>query len=69
MDLNTCIEYDGIQHFKEVELWGGSEGLKLRKIRDKIKTTFCKKNGIKLIRIAYYEKNINEKLIKELCMI
>lgn len=68
-DLNICIEYDGIQHFKEVEYWGGKDGLTLRKLRDDIKTTFCKNNCIKLIRIAYYENNIDEKLTKELCMI
>ena len=37
-------------------------------MRDNIKTTFCDINGIRLIRIPYYEKNITEKL-KELCMI
>jgi len=57
-----------IQHFKEVEFWGGKEGLILRKMRDNIKTTFCKNNSIKLIKIAYYE-NVNEKIMKELCMI
>lgn len=68
-EQNICIEYDGIQHFTEVEFWGGKEGLISRKIRDNIKTTFCENNDIKLIRIAYYENDINEKLMKELCMI
>jgi len=29
-EYNTCIEYDGIQHFEIVENWGGEDGLKDR---------------------------------------
>jgi hypothetical protein len=50
---NTCIEYDGIQHFQAVAHFGGEEGFVKRKILDKIKTEYCKKNNIKLIRIPY----------------
>ena len=67
-DLNVCIEYDGIQHFKAVDFWGGDIGLKNIKKRDMIKTNFCLKNNITLIRIAYFDKNIDKKL-KELCTI
>jgi len=60
---NICIEYDGEQHYKPIEFFGGSISLKKQKIRDGIKTRFCKENDIKLIRIGYNE-NINEKLSK-----
>lgn len=59
--MNLCIEYDGEQHFKIVERWGGLEGFELRKIRDDIKTNFCKNNNINLLRISY-EDNIENKL-------
>ena len=59
-DLNTCIEYDGRQHFEVVNEWGGEEGLKDRVKKDKIKTDYCNDNGIKLIRITYKDNIINK---------
>lgn len=50
---NICIEYDGELHFKCVDFFGGKENLKKTKIRDKIKTNYCKLNKIPLIRIKY----------------
>lgn len=58
---NLCIEYDGKQHYESIKHFGGNEEFEKRKIKDKIKTKYCKKNGIKLIRIKYNE-NIEEKL-------
>lgn len=56
--FNCCIEVDGQQHFVENEFFGGEEGLLERRIKDSIKTEYCKKNGIELIRIPYwYFKN------------
>ena len=60
-NYKTCIEFDGIQHFESIKYWLGDKGLTERKIRDKIKTDFCKNNNIKLIRIRYNE-NILDKL-------
>jgi very-short-patch-repair endonuclease len=60
-DLNTVIEYDGKQHFEPVEYFGGLEGLKKTQERDKIKTTYCLENNIRIIRIGYFE-NIEEVL-------
>lgn len=62
---NICIEFDGIQHFKSIEYWGGEEYLKKQKLRDKIKTEYCKDNNIKLIRIRYNE-NINQDKLETL---
>lgn len=66
-DFNSCIEFDGEQHYKPVEYFGGEESFKNTVIRDNIKTEYCKNNNIKLIRIPYYEiNNIDGILTKEL---
>jgi len=65
-ELNICIEYDGIQHFKIIEHFGGLKRLKETKKLDKIKTRFCKKNKIKLIRIKYTKFNKIKNIIDEL---
>lgn len=52
------IEYDGEQHTKVVEIWGGEEALKCIQNRDRIKTTYCIIHNIPLIRIPYTIKNI-----------
>jgi len=65
-DLKICIEFDGIQHFKSIPRFGGDEKLKQTQIKDKIKTDYCYDNNICLIRIAYFEKNIIDKLKMEI---
>ena len=62
-ELNICIEYDGIQHFLPIEIWGGEETLIEQQKKDKIKNQFCKDNKIKLIRINY-KQDINMELEK-----
>lgn len=62
-----AIEYDGEQHFRPVEVFGGEEGHLKTKKRDEIKNNYCKGNNIKLIRIPYWDfDNINTILSKEL---
>ena len=66
-DYNCCIEYDGEQHFRIVNFFGGEKGFIERQYRDNLKTQYCKNNNIKLIRISYTEfNNIEEILTKEL---
>jgi very-short-patch-repair endonuclease len=60
-DYNICVEYDGEQHFTPINYFGGQNRFETTKITDNIKTTFCEKNGIFLLRINYKE-NIEEKL-------
>lgn len=50
-EFNTCIEYQGEQHFKPVKWFGGEDGFKYTKRHDDIKKKFCEKNNIKLIQI------------------
>jgi len=52
-ELHCVIEFDGIQHFEPVGYFGGEEAFRTVQLRDEIKNTYCKDNGIKLIRIPY----------------
>lgn len=54
-DYNACVEYDGIQHFKPIERFGGIEKFVEQQHNDLIKTNFCENNNIKLLRIRYDE--------------
>lgn len=65
INYHTCIEFDGIQHFIPIEYWGGKKNLEYIKKHDKIKDEYCQKNKIKLIRIRYNHKNI-ENIILEI---
>ena len=57
--FNTCIEFDGKQHYDESSKFYSKELIE----NDKLKTEFCKKQGINLLRIPYWEfKNIREKI-------
>lgn len=56
---NTCIEYDGSQHFIDSNFFKGNLDDRIKK--DKIKDYFCKNNEIKLIRINNI-KEIENKL-------
>ena len=62
-DYNTCIEYDGKQHFEIVNSWGGFEGFIDRTIRDSIKNIYCRNNKINLIRIPYFKFKEIENII------
>lgn len=46
---NIAIECQGMQHFKPIELYGGEEGFKRRKMLDERKRKLCDCNGINLI--------------------
>lgn len=52
---NICIEYDGRQHYKPVEYFGGEESFKRVVLHDSIKTKYCIDNDIQLIRIPYFK--------------
>ncbi len=52
-EFNAVVEYDGIQHFQPIETFGGEKAFQTLKIRDEIKNTYCRENGIKMIRVSY----------------
>lgn len=64
-DYNLLIEYDGEQHFKEIEIF--SDSLNDIKIRDNFKNKWCQQHQIPIIRIPYYEiRQIENILTKHL---
>jgi len=67
-ELNTCIEFDGIQHFQFTPWFHTTQKVfKHQQLRHKVKPEYCKANGIKLIRIPYTEfENIDSILEREL---
>jgi hypothetical protein len=63
-DYNTCIEYDGKQHFQEVYFCPDS--LEDRQRRDQVKNEYCDNNNIKLIRIPYTDySKLNDSFLLE----
>lgn len=62
-DYNMLIEYDGEQHFKPVEKFGGIDFFIKTKISDTVKNEYCKSNNIELIRISYKEYNKIEDIV------
>jgi hypothetical protein len=69
--LKYLIEFQGIQHFV-AQTFGGiskeraEDNLKYVQNNDKIKSEYCIKNNIKLIKISYWQFNEIETLIKNL---
>lgn len=50
------IEYQGEQHYKAINLFGGEDGFERRKILDKKKRILCEENNVRLIYWKYDEK-------------
>lgn len=65
--LYALIEYQGEQHYRIEDYFGGKEKFLEIKNYDKKKKDFCIKNQIKLIEIPYWEKNkINQEYLLKL---
>ncbi len=62
---NLCIEFDGEQHYKAYDHFGGEEKLRLTQKRDKIKNDYCRDNGLNLLRIPYWNIDSIEKILDE----
>jgi len=60
-EKNMCIEYNGIQHYKPIDYFGGEHCFNKNKKRDNIKKKYCKNNNIKL-KIITYRDNIDKKI-------
>lgn len=52
-DYNTCIEYNGEQHYIPVDFFGGQSGYNYRTENDNTKKEFCNNNNINLIYIPF----------------
>ena len=61
-DIKVAVEYQGQQHYKSVEIFGGEEGLRKTQERDERKRKLCAENGIHLVYWPYTVEISNEKL-------
>jgi len=60
-DYNLLVEFDGEQHFKENDMFGGKQTFIKQQKHDLIKNIYVKKHKIRLLRICYKDiKNINQ---------
>jgi len=53
--LHAGVEYQGQQHFKSVDAWGGNAALKMVQERDERKRKLCAANNIILVEMDYTE--------------
>lgn len=67
-DCNLLLEYDGLQHYKSIEFFGGEKSFIDQQKRDAIKNKYAKDNGYILIRIPYKDtdKAINREVVQAL---
>ena len=61
LDYNLLIEYQGEQHKKVVDFFGGEEGFKIRQEHDNRKKKYAKEHNIQLLEI-WYNEDIEQKL-------
>ena len=52
-EYNTCIEYQGEQHYHPVEKFGGEKAFELLRRHDEIKREYCERNHIPLLALPY----------------
>lgn len=64
-ELLFLIEFDGEQHFRPVDFFGGQKGFESRQKNDRLKDEYAKFNNIPLLRIPYTEIDRVEEIIDE----
>lgn len=65
-DQNTIVEFNGIQHYEEVECFHkGDNGFVKQKERDKRLRKWCKDNGVRLITIKYTQIDNIKRILKD----
>ena len=55
-ELDFLIEFQGIQHYEPKSKFGGVAGLRKQQYYDMLKRDYCKKHGIPLVLIPYYDE-------------
>ena len=63
-DCRVGIEYQGEQHYKAVEIWGGIESLRKNQERDLRKKILCADNGVTLLEWSYELPVNNENVMQ-----
>lgn len=56
-EYNRLIEFDGIQHYKNNEFFGGQEEFDQRQLVDKVKNEYALSHNIELVRIPYWMRD------------
>ena len=62
--LKIGFEYQGLQHFRPVDHFGGEMGFVEVQKRDQIKKITCENNGIKIV-YWLYDEPVNLKVLKK----
>ncbi len=62
-EILGVVEFDGIQHFKPIKIFGGKKALTKTKNHDSLKTDYCLMKNIPLLRILYEEFDKIEEMI------
>lgn len=62
--LRTLIEYDGQQHYRKSERWGGHDQLECTQRHDAIRNRFAAEHGYRLIRIPYWQFDQIEEILR-----
>jgi hypothetical protein len=66
---NICIEFDGEQHYRPIEYFGGQKTFENQKRRDYIKDMYCLDNKISLFRISYLDYNKIEDILESILVV
>ncbi len=65
-DLCLAIEYQGEQHYRPIERFGGEIRFRETLSRDERKLQLCKENGVKLVYFKYDEELSQDRIEKKL---
>lgn len=60
-DSNSCIEYQGAQHYRPIDFFGGEDYFTYVAKHDEIKMNYCKNTNKPLLQLPYF-KNVEEEL-------
>ena len=65
-NYNLLIEYQGMQHYKPIEFFGGEKTYKKQIKNDQIKRDYCKNKNIILLEIPYWDFNNIEVILAKI---
>lgn len=64
-NFNIIIEYNGLQHYTDIDYFGGEKRFLEQKERDTSLRQYCKEHNIKLIEISYKDYDNIEDILKK----